>query len=36
MNVDVTAMMQVQNPESFDVIVAPDIFGDILSVGVHR
>ena len=36
MNVDVTAMMQVQNPESFDVIVAPDIFGDILSVVVGQ
>ena len=30
-NVDVAAMMQVQDPKSFDVIVAPDIFGDILS-----
>jgi isocitrate/isopropylmalate dehydrogenase len=30
-NVDVAAMMQVQNPRSFDVIVAPDLFGDIFS-----
>lgn len=30
-NVDVAAMMQVQNPKSFDVIVTPDIYGDILS-----
>ena len=30
-HVDVAAMMQVQDPKSFDVIVAPDLFGDILS-----
>ena len=30
-NVDVAAMMMVQDPASFDVIVSPDIWGDILS-----
>ncbi len=30
-NVDVAAMMMVQDPNAFDVIVAPDIYGDILS-----
>jgi len=30
-NVDVAAMLQVGNPERFDVIVSPDIHGDILS-----
>jgi len=30
-NVDVAAMMQVRDPRSFDVIVAPDMYGDILS-----
>jgi isocitrate/isopropylmalate dehydrogenase len=29
--IDVAAMMQVMNPDSFDVVVAPDIHGDILS-----
>ena len=30
-NVDVAAMMMVQDPNAFDVIVSPDIYGDILS-----
>ena len=30
-SVDVAAMMQAINPTSFDVIVTPDIYGDILS-----
>jgi isocitrate/isopropylmalate dehydrogenase len=30
-NVDVAAMMMVQDPNVFDVIVSPDIYGDILS-----
>ena len=30
-SVDVAAMLQVQRPEFFDVVVAPDLFGDILS-----
>lgn len=29
--VDAAAMMMVRNPEDFDVIVAPNMFGDILS-----
>lgn len=31
MSVDVAAMTQVQRPDSFDVIVAPDMYGDFLS-----
>jgi len=31
MSVDVASMMQVQNPGSFDVIVTPSLYGDILS-----
>ncbi len=30
-SVDVAVMLQVQRPEFFDVVVAPDIHGDILS-----
>lgn len=30
-SVDVAAMMQAQDPSSFDVVVTPDIYGDILS-----
>ncbi|UCH57507.1 MAG: isocitrate/isopropylmalate dehydrogenase family protein [Candidatus Bathyarchaeota archaeon] len=30
-SVDVAAMMQARDPRSFDVIVTPDIYGDILS-----
>jgi isocitrate/isopropylmalate dehydrogenase len=30
-SVDVAAMLQVQRPGFFDVVVSPDIFGDILS-----
>jgi isocitrate/isopropylmalate dehydrogenase len=30
-SVDVAAMLQVQRPDFFDVVVAPDIHGDILS-----
>jgi len=31
MSVDVAAMMQARDPTYFDVVVAPDIYGDILS-----
>jgi isocitrate/isopropylmalate dehydrogenase len=31
MIIDLASMMQVQNPSSFDVVVTPDIYGDILS-----
>ena len=30
-HVDVTAMLLARNPQSFDVIVTPDLYGDILS-----
>jgi len=30
-SVDVAAMMQAQDPSRFDVVVTPDIYGDILS-----
>jgi isocitrate/isopropylmalate dehydrogenase len=30
-NVDVAAMMQVCNPKRFDVILTPDLYGDIIS-----
>ena len=31
MIIDLASMMQVQDPSSFDVVVTPDIYGDILS-----
>jgi len=31
MNIDLAAMLQVQDPNRFDVVVTPDIYGDILS-----
>ena len=31
MIIDLASMMQVQDPKSFDVVVTPDIYGDILS-----
>ena len=31
MIIDLAAMMQVQDPSSFDVVVTPDIYGDILA-----
>lgn len=30
-NIDLASMQQVQDPKTFDVIVTPDIYGDILS-----
>ena len=30
-SVDVAAMMQVMNPKRFDVILTPDLYGDIIS-----